>query len=101
MKRLLKASREAKKAGLLVVIWSYARGENISKEGETAIDVIAYAAQVASQLGAHFVKVKPPSEHIEQAEAKKVFLDQKIPITKLSDRTKTCLLSLVLTVNVL
>lgn len=85
---IAEAAREAKKAGLLVVIWSYARGEQLSKEGETAIDVIAYAAQVASQLGAHFVKVKPPSEHIEQAEAKKVFVDQKIPISKLSDRTK-------------
>mgnify|MGYP003682995719 CR=1 FL=1 len=85
---IAEASRQAKKAGLLVVIWSYARGENLSKEGETAIDVIAYAAQIASQLGAHFVKVKPPTAHIEQAEAKKVFDDQKINVTKLSDRTK-------------
>ncbi|MCJ8277507.1 MAG: class I fructose-bisphosphate aldolase, partial [Bdellovibrionales bacterium] len=82
------AAREAKKAGLLVVIWSYARGENLSKEGETAIDVISYAAQIASQLGAHFVKVKPPTSHIEQDEARKVFEEQKIPISKLSDRTR-------------
>ncbi|MCB0378451.1 MAG: class I fructose-bisphosphate aldolase [Bdellovibrionales bacterium] len=82
------AAQEAKAAGLLVVIWSYPRGEQLSKEGETAIDVVAYAAQIAAQLGAHFIKVKPPTSHIEQAEAKKVFTEQAIPIAKLSDRTR-------------
>lgn len=81
-------SLAAKKAGLLVVIWSYARGEQISKDGETAVDVIAYAAQIAAQLGAHIVKVKPPTAHIEQAEAKKVYESLGIPVAKLSDRTK-------------
>lgn len=85
---IAQAAREAKKNGLLVVIWSYPRGEGLSKNGETAIDVVAYAAQVAAQLGAHFIKVKPPTEHIEQAEAKKVFVDQGIPVAKLSDRIK-------------
>ena len=52
---------EARSYGLPVVIWSYPRGEHLSKEGETAIDVVAYAAQIACQLGAHIVKVKPPT----------------------------------------
>jgi fructose-bisphosphate aldolase, class I len=82
------AAQQAKKAGLLVVIWSYARGEQLSKEGETAIDVIAYSAQIAAQLGAHFIKVKPPTAFIEQAEAKKVYQEMGIPVSKLSDRTK-------------
>lgn len=82
------AAKEAKKNGLLVIIWSYARGEGLSKEGETAIDVIAYAAQVAAQLGAHFIKVKPPTSHIEQKEAQKVFSEFGIPVNKLSDRIK-------------
>jgi len=82
------ASREAKKHGLVVVIWSYARGEGLSKKGETAVDVIGYAAQVAAQLGAHFIKVKPPTEHIEQAEAKKVFDSQSIQVKKLADRAR-------------
>lgn len=82
------ASREAKKAGLAVVIWSYARGEQISKEGETGIDVIAYAAHIASQLGANIVKVKPPTAHIEQAEAKKVYEAQGIKVGTLADRIK-------------
>src|SRR5207253_1757125 len=56
---------EAKQKGLAVVVWSYPRGSGLSKEGETAIDVVAYAAQIACQLGAHVVKVKLPAAHIE------------------------------------
>ena len=85
---IAEASRLAKNHGLLVIIWSYARGEGLSKAGETGIDVIAYAAHIAAQLGAHFIKVKPPTDHIEQAEAKAVFDRQSIPIKKLSDRTR-------------
>lgn len=79
-------SAEAKKAGLVVVIWAYARGPNLSKEGETAVDVISYAAQIAAQLGAHIVKVKPPTKHIELAEAKKVYDEMKIPVSTLSEQ---------------
>ena len=68
---------EAKANGLVAVVWSYPRGTDISKEGETAIDVVAYAAQIAAQLGAHVIKVKPPTQHIEQPEAKKVFEDHE------------------------
>ncbi len=82
------AAQMAKEAGLLVVIWSYARGEQLSKEGETGIDVIAYAAQIAAQLGAHFIKVKPPTSHIEQDAARKVYEEQGIPVAKLADRAK-------------
>jgi class I fructose-bisphosphate aldolase len=79
-------SEEAKRNGLVVVIWSYPRGSEISKEGETGIDVCGYAAQIAAQLGAHIIKVKLPSAHIEQPEAKKVFESQKIPIDTLTQR---------------
>lgn len=82
------AASEAKKAGLAVVIWSYARGEQISKEGETGIDVIAYSAHIAAQLGAHIIKVKPPTAHIEQEAAKKVYQSQGIKVTNLSDRIR-------------
>lgn len=85
---IMEAAAQAKKAGLLVVIWSYARGEHLSKEGETAVDVIAYAAQIAAQLGAHIIKVKPPTSHIELAEAKKVYDSENIQVSKLSDRVK-------------
>ena len=82
------ASRAAKQAGLAVVIWSYARGEQLSKDGETGIDVIAYSAHVAAQLGAHIIKVKPPTAHIEQDAARKVYEAQGIKVAKLVDRTK-------------
>jgi len=85
---IAEASRAAKSAGLPTVIWSYPRGKGISKEGETAVDVVAYAAQIAAQLGAHIIKVKPPTAHIEQAEAKKVFKDHHIRIESLADRAK-------------
>ncbi len=85
---LAEAAHQAKQAGLAVVVWSYARGEQISKEGETAIDVIAYSAQIAAQLGAHIIKVKPPTAFIEQADAKKVYLQKNIRIEKLADRTR-------------
>ncbi|MGA9720978.1 MAG: class I fructose-bisphosphate aldolase [Candidatus Binatus sp.] len=77
---------EAKDNGLPLVIWSYPRGSGISKQGETALDVVAYAAQIAAQLGANIIKVKPPTAFIEQPEAKKVYDAQKIPLEPLSAR---------------
>ena len=79
---------EAKDAGLAVVVWSYPRGGNISKEGETAIDVVSYAAHMAALVGAHIIKVKPPTSYIEQDEAKKVYLSENIPISSLNERIK-------------
>ncbi len=81
-------AEEAKAAGLVVVIWSYPRGSGLSKEGETAIDVCGYAAQIAAQLGAHIVKVKLPSAHIEQDAARKVYQDQQIPIATQAERVR-------------
>ena len=81
-------AEEAKASGLAVVIWSYARGSGISKQGETAIDVVAYAAQIAAQLGAHLIKVKPPTDHIEQDAARKVYESEQIPIATLPDRIR-------------
>ncbi len=79
---------EAKDAGLAVVVWSYPRGGNISKEGETAIDIVSYAAHMAALVGAHIIKVKPPTSHIEQQEAKKVYISENIPIAALNERIK-------------
>ena len=76
--------REARAVGLPTIVWSYPRGSGLSKEGETAIDVVAYAAQIACQLGAHVVKVKPPSEVVFQEAAKKSY--ENIPIGTLAER---------------
>lgn len=81
-------AEEAKEAGLAVVVWSYPRGSALSKQGETAIDVCGYAAQIACQMGAHIVKVKLPTEHIEQDAARKVYEKQRIPIGTLADRVR-------------
>jgi class I fructose-bisphosphate aldolase len=83
---LREITREAKSNGLAVVVWSYPRGSSISAEGETAIDVVAYAAQIAAQLGANIVKVKPPTAHIEQDAARKVFEKEGIAVDTLADR---------------
>ena len=81
MRDIAEMGREAKAHGLAVVIWSYPRGGNLSREGETAIDIVAYAAQLAAQLGAHIIKVKPPTEHLVLAAAKSVYERQKIDIS--------------------
>ena len=81
-------TQEAKRKGLVVVVWSYPRGAGVSKDGETAVDVAAYAAQIAAQLGAHIIKVKPPKDLVEGAEAKKVFEKYAIPTKTLADRVR-------------
>ncbi|MEQ1705286.1 MAG: class I fructose-bisphosphate aldolase [Rickettsiales bacterium] len=86
MEEIRDMAEEAKAYGLAVVIWSYVRGEDISKDGETAMDTSAYAAHVAALLGAHIIKVKPPTAHLEQAEAKKVYDAQKIAIGTMTER---------------
>jgi class I fructose-bisphosphate aldolase len=81
-------AEEAKEAGLIVVVWSYPRGSGISKAGETAIDVCGYAAHIAAQLGAHIIKVKLPTAHLEQDAARKVYEKENIAIDTLPERVK-------------
>ncbi len=81
---------EAKAHGLVVVVWAYPRGAGVSKEGETAVDIAAYAAQISAQLGAHIIKIKPPKDFIEQGEAKKVFEKYAIPTKTMADRVRHC-----------
>jgi class I fructose-bisphosphate aldolase len=79
---------EAKEHGLPTVMWAYPRGAGLAKDGEQAADITAYAAQVACQLGAHIVKVKPPKDVVYQDEAKKVFEKYNIPTKTLADRVR-------------
>jgi class I fructose-bisphosphate aldolase len=81
-------AREAKAKGLAVVVWSYPRGGDLPKEGELAVDVIAYAAHMAALLGANIIKVKLPSAHLENKDAKKVYEEKKIPIASATDRVR-------------
>jgi class I fructose-bisphosphate aldolase len=77
---------EAREAGLAVVLWAYPRGGGLSKDGETGLDVTAYSAQIAAQLGAHIIKVKLPSAHLEQSAAAKVYESTGIARDTLPDR---------------
>ncbi len=79
-------AEEAKQVGLAVVVWSYPRGGNLSKSGETAIDVVAYAAHMAALLGAHIIKVKLPTADMESADAKKVYEAQGIAVATQAER---------------
>jgi class I fructose-bisphosphate aldolase len=79
---------EAKRKGLVVITWAYPRGATLSKDGETAVDVVAYAAQITAQLGSHIIKVKPPKAHLEVPEAKAAFEKAGIKIDTLSDRIR-------------
>ncbi|MCM0021187.1 MAG: class I fructose-bisphosphate aldolase, partial [Tagaea sp.] len=77
---------EAKSVGLAVVMWSYPRGGKLDKAGETAMDVCAYACHMAALLGAHIIKVKPPTAVLWQEEAKKVYESRKIDVSTLDQR---------------
>jgi class I fructose-bisphosphate aldolase len=86
MEQLRDLAEEAKSVGLAVVVWSYPRGGNLSKQGETAIDICAYAAHMAALLGAHIIKVKPPTDFLELEAARKVYEGQKIDISTATQR---------------
>jgi class I fructose-bisphosphate aldolase len=58
-------AEEARRLGLLVVVWSYARGTDLNKNDETAMDVISYSAHMACLSGAHIVKVKLPTSYLK------------------------------------
>ncbi|MEP7071303.1 MAG: class I fructose-bisphosphate aldolase [Verrucomicrobiota bacterium] len=81
-------ARQAKNAGLAVVIWSYPRGSALSKEGETALDICGYAAHLAAELGANIVKVKLPTAHLEQEAAKKIYEAEKFPRETIAERVR-------------
>lgn len=82
-------AEQAKSAGLAVVVWSYPRGSGINETaGETALDVCAYAAHLACQMGAHIVKVKLPSDHLFQDKARKVYEELDIPRSSAADRVR-------------
>ena len=85
--------REAAAKGVATIIWSYPRGEDLDKDGETAVDVTAYAAHIAALLGAHIIKVKLSTDHLTQPEAKKAFEAGKIAVKSQADRVRECVRS--------
>jgi class I fructose-bisphosphate aldolase len=86
MEEFRELAEEAKAVGLAVVLWSYPRGGDLTKDGETAVDICAYAAHMAALLGAHIIKVKPPTDFLENKDAKKVYEEKGIDISDLPAR---------------
>ena len=86
MEELRELAEEAKASGLAVVVWSYPRGPNLDKVAETALDICAYAAHMAALMGAHIIKVKPPTANISLEAAKKTYETHKIPKATMAER---------------
>lgn len=93
MEMVQEMAEEAKAVGLATVVWSYPRGGSLSKSGETAMDVSAYAAHMAALMGAHIIKVKLPAAELEQPEAKQVYQKHKIDITDQAARVRQIMLA--------
>jgi len=87
MEELRELTAEAKDAGLAVVVWSYPRGPNLDRAGETALDICAYAAQMAALMGANIIKVKPPTAVISLEAAKKSY--EKVDGSTLASASST------------
>jgi fructose-bisphosphate aldolase, class I len=88
MEELRELAEEAKSAGLAVVVWSYPRGPNLDKVAETAMDICAYATQMAALMGAHIIKVKPPTNNVSLEAAKKTYETNKIDGSTLAKRVE-------------
>jgi fructose-bisphosphate aldolase, class I len=79
---------EAKSFGLATVVWSYPRDGDLSQAGETALDICAYATHIAALLGAHIIKVKLPSDHVEQNGVSDLYAKHGMLIDSLADRVR-------------
>jgi class I fructose-bisphosphate aldolase len=88
MEELRALAEEAKSAGLAVVVWSYPRGPELDRAAETAVDICAYAAHMAALLGAHIIKVKPPTAHIGLEAARQTYETQHIDVSTLAKRVE-------------
>ena len=86
MEEIRALAEQAKAAGLVVVIWSYPRGPELDKAAETAIDICAYAAHMAALVGAHIIKVKPPTDQLSLPAAKKLYEAQEIDVSTMARR---------------
>ena len=73
LEKLEKIANKARKYGLIAVVWSYARGADLNKDDETAMDIISYAAHMACLIGAHVVKVKLPTSYLKDQSLEKSY----------------------------
>ena len=90
MEELSYLAEEARKYGLLVIVWSYARGCELCKDDETAMDVISYAAHMACLAGAHIVKVKLPTNYLKDKSTEKAYTNLKDSCMRVKDIVRSC-----------
>jgi class I fructose-bisphosphate aldolase len=88
LEQLREIIKEAKSCGLIAVVWAYPRGGKVSKAGETALDICAYAAHMAALMGANIIKVKPPTDELDLDAAKKVYEAEDIDRSTLAARVR-------------
>jgi fructose-bisphosphate aldolase, class I len=88
MEELREIIKEAKSHGMIAVVWAYPRGGKVSKAGETALDIVAYAAHMAALMGANIIKVKPPTDVIDLDAAKPVYESEEIDRSTLAARVR-------------
>ena len=88
MEELREITLKAKSRGLMTVVWSYPRGGKVSKDGETALDIIAYAAHMAALMGATIIKVKLPTDFVDLKDAKPTYEKNDIPRATGADRVR-------------
>ena len=80
---------DARRAGLIVVLWVYPRGEGVPEGKETTTDIISYGATLGANLGAHIIKVKlPATEGYGLASNEKLDIYKDVATETLSDRVK-------------
>ena len=79
---------DARKAGLITILWVYPRGEGLIKGQERAVDVIAYGVALGVSLGAQIIKVKLPIDGYGIASNQEMGIYDKVPTTTLTDRLK-------------
>jgi len=60
----------------------------LDKAAETAVDICAYAAHMAALMGAHIIKVKPPTNVIGLEAAKKTYATQNIDVSTMAARVR-------------
>ena len=81
------AAQSVSMAACVVKLGRQVHGK-LDKAGETALDVCAYAAHIAALLGAHIIKVKPPTNVLWQPEAKAAYEKANVDTSTLAARIK-------------
>jgi class I fructose-bisphosphate aldolase len=79
---------DARKAGLITILWIYPRGEGLIKGKERAVDVIAYGVALGVSLGSQIIKVKLPVDGYGIASNQEMDIYDKVSTNTLTDRIK-------------